>query len=62
MDKELTLKKAKEIKAEYFKKYREENKDKLNEYQRQYRANHKEKVKQYNQTYWLKKASIIKSV
>ena len=44
------------IKREYYKKYRDKNKDKINAYQRQYRADNKEKVKQYNKTYWLKKA------
>ena len=46
------------IKREYYKKYRENNKDKINEYQRQYRANNKDKVKEYNKNYWLKKAVI----
>lgn len=59
-NKDLAEKKAKELKAEYLKKYYQDNKDKLNAYQRQYRANNKDKVKQYNQTYWLKKASLIK--
>ena len=38
----------KEIKRNYYKKYRDANKDKINEYQRQYRANNKDKVKEYN--------------
>ncbi len=48
----------KQLKRDYYKKYRDANKDKINEYQRQYRANNKDKVKQYNQTYWLKKANL----
>jgi hypothetical protein len=40
---------------EYFKAYREENRDKLNEYQRQYRSEHPEKVKEYQERYWMKK-------
>ena len=48
-----------EVKREYYKKYRESNKDKINKYQREYRANNKDKVKQYNQNYWSKKANLI---
>ena len=48
-----------QIKREYYKKYRDANKDKLNQYQREYRANNKDKVKQYNQNYWIKKANLI---
>lgn len=56
MDKQDEIKK---LKREYYKKYRDANKDKLNAYQRQYRADNKEKVKQYNKKYWLKKANLI---
>lgn len=49
----------KKAQREYYKKYRDANKDKINEYQREYRAKNKDKVKQYNQTYWLKKAKQI---
>ena len=52
-------KKILEVKREYYKKYRESNKDKINKYQREYRANNKDKVKQYNQNYWSKKANLI---
>lgn len=45
----------KDIKREYYKLYRDNNKDKLNEYQREYRKQHKDKVQQYNQTYWINK-------
>ena len=55
MDKQDEIKK---LKREYYKKYRDANKDKLNAYQRQYRADNKEKVKQYNKKYWLKKANL----
>ena len=48
-----------QVKRDYYKKYREDNKDKLNKYQREYRANNKDKVKQYNQNYWSKKANLI---
>lgn len=56
------LEQVKEIKRDYYKKYRDANKDKLNEYQRQYRANNKDKVKQYNKTYWLKKANLMQEM
>lgn len=49
----------KKVKRDYYKKYREDNKDKLNKYQREYRANNKNRVKQYNQNYWIKKANLI---
>lgn len=50
---------VKKIQREYNRKYRAENKDKLNEYQREYRAKNKDKVKQYNKNYWLKKAKLL---
>ena len=43
---------------EYFKNYREENRDKLNEYQRKYRSEHPEKVKEYQERYWMKKLQL----
>lgn len=49
--------KVAEIKRDYYKQYRDANKDKLNQYQRDYRAKNKDKVKEYNKNYWLKKAN-----
>lgn len=49
----------KQAKRDYYKKYRDANKDRLNEYQRKYRASNKDKVKQYNKTYWLKRVSLL---
>ena len=43
---------------EYFRKYQQENKDRLNECQREWRAEHPEKVKEYQQRYWMKKLNI----
>lgn len=57
MDKEIQ-----EIKRDYYKQYRDKNKDKINDYQRKYRANNKDKVKEYNKNYWFKKAKLIKSL
>lgn len=51
------LEQVKKIKREYYKDYRDKNKDKINAYQRQYRADNKDKVKEYNKNYWLKKAN-----
>lgn len=45
-----------QLKRDYYKEYRDKNKDKLNEYQRQWRKENKDKVKDYKHTYWLKKA------
>lgn len=57
-----TQEQLKKVKRDYYKKYRDANKDKLNAYQRQYRADNKDKVKQYNQTYWIKKANLIQEM
>lgn len=46
--------KIKELKRAYYKKYRDENKDKINKRQREWRANNKDKVKQYAKNFWLK--------
>lgn len=63
--------KAKIIRKEYLKRYREEHreqfkeyqkkyisthKEKYNSYQRKWRKNNKDKVKQYSLTYWNKKS------
>lgn len=42
-------------KLEYDKRYRKENKEKLNEYQRRYREEHREKIKLYHKEYRNKK-------
>lgn len=52
----------KQLKRDYYKQYRADNKDKINAYQRQYRADNKDKVKQYNKKYWLKKANLIQNI
>ena len=54
--------KVEDIKREYYKQYRDKNKEKINNYQRNYRANNKDKVKQYNKTYWLKKAKLMQEI
>jgi len=58
MDTEDIIKKAKN---EYYKQYRDANKDKINAYQRQWRAEHKDKARQYFKRYWLKKAKQIQN-
>lgn len=45
-----------QAKRDYYKQYRDKNKDKLNEYQRKWRAENKDKDKEYKHNYWLKKA------
>lgn len=47
---------AKDIKREYYKQYREKNKDRIKETYKKWRDNNKDKVKQYDQNYWNKKA------
>ena len=53
--------KIQKLKREYYKKYRDANKDKINQYQREYRQKNKDKVRQYNKTYWLKQVQKIES-
>ena len=43
--------KAKEARALYMRKYREEHRAQLREYQRNYRKKHPEKLKEYNRRY-----------
>lgn len=40
---------------EYFKNYRQENKESINAYQRQWRSEHPEKIKHYQERYWMRK-------
>lgn len=47
---------AKDIKREYYKQYREKNKDRIKETYKKWRDNNKDKVKQYDKNYWNKKA------
>ncbi|WP_291651333.1 hypothetical protein [Clostridium sp.] len=37
---------------EYYKNYREKNREKLNAYQREWRKRNKEKIKEYRRRYW----------
>lgn len=39
-------------KKDYYRNYREKNKERLNNYQKEWRAKNKEKVKIYNERYW----------
>lgn len=49
-------KQVKDAKNDYYRKYREDNREHLREYLKEYRAKNKDKVKQWNRTYWNKKA------
>lgn len=40
---------------EYYRKYQQENRERLNAYQRQWRAKNADKVREYNKRYWEKK-------
>lgn len=42
-------------KKEYYKKYRDDNREHINRYQRHWRQKNKEKVKKYNNDYWDRK-------
>ena len=50
---------ATELKREYYKKYREKNKEQIKKKYKEWRDNNKEKVKEYNRNYWNKKASEV---
>ena len=43
--------KARESRALYMKRYREEHREALNDYQRKYRKEHPEKLREYNRRY-----------
>lgn len=47
---------AVEIKRNYYRVYREKNRERIKEVNKQWRENNKEKLKRYNQNYWNKKA------
>lgn len=47
---------AKEQKREYYRQYREKNRERYNQTARAWRINNKEKVKQYQADYWERKA------
>jgi hypothetical protein len=49
---------AARLKREYYQKYQEENRERLNEYQREWRAKNPDKVREYNQRYWERKAQL----
>lgn len=51
---------AKVASREYWRKYREANKDKINAYQRKWRRENPEKVKAAQGRYWEKKAAEAK--
>lgn len=48
-----------DLKRDYYKKYRENNRERINEKYKQWRENNKDKIKQYNKNYWNKKASEV---
>lgn len=47
---------AEELKKEYFRQWKANNRVKINQYQRQWRSKNKDKVKEYERKYWEKKA------
>jgi hypothetical protein len=49
---------AARVKREYYQKYQQENRERLNKYQREWRAKNPDKVRKYNQRYWEKKAQL----
>ena len=48
--------KAKELQREYMRKYREQNRKRINILHKKWRDAHKERIKQYIKNYWNKKA------
>lgn len=51
---------AKKLRQEYFKKYREKNREKLNAYRREYYKANSVRVNAYNDKYWENKAEGLK--
>ena len=51
---------AEQLRREYYKKYREENKERIDNNHKSWRQKNKEKLKQYNENYWNKKANELK--
>ena len=47
---------ARRAKAEYEKRYRAENREKLNQYRRDWNRRNPERLKKYRDRYWNKKA------
>lgn len=43
---------AKEMRREYHRQWRKENREHINNYHRQWREENREKVKEYNKRYW----------
>ena len=54
--KKLTDKK-KEARRVYYRKWRNENRDKVREYSKAWRKSHRENVKEYNKKFWEKRAA-----
>lgn len=50
---------AKKARREYMKKWRKDNKEKVNSYQKEWRKNNKDKVVGYQEKFWQKKAKEI---
>ena len=59
MDKQEQIK---QLKREYYKNYRLNNRDKINERQKEWRKNNKDKIKRYNETFWIKKAKLMQMI
>lgn len=51
---------AKKLKQEYFRKYREKNREKINAYRREYYKANSKRVNSYNDKYWENKAESLR--
>lgn len=51
---------AKKLKQEYFRKYREKNREKINAYRREYYKANSKRVNSYNDRYWENKAESLR--
>ncbi|MBB2184778.1 hypothetical protein H0486_18135 [Lachnospiraceae bacterium MD1] len=48
---------ARAAQREYYRQYREKNREKLREYQAQYRRKNKAKIRQYQRNFWENRAN-----
>lgn len=53
---------ALQLRREYNRKYREQNKENINKRQNEWRRANKDKVREYNKNYWTKKANELQVV
>lgn len=51
---------AEKLQREYYREYRQKNRERINAYNRQWRKENPEKTKEYQERYWKKKAEQLR--